>query len=89
MENHKLKYRESDFYKISNAFLRIYNDHQEGDTEGWVEALQTLTNYPTKVLETFVKSVLALNLDDKETLTESEIMATKIYILLRMNLCEL
>jgi len=89
MENHQLKYRERDFYKISNAFLRIYIDHQEGDTEGWVEALQTLTNYPTKVLEVFVKSVLALNLDDKETLTKSDIMAAKIYILLRMNLCEL
>ena len=84
MANIELKYRLRDFYKINNAFLQIYLDSQEGDYDEWLKAMQTLLEYPKEVLETFLKSVLAL---DEEHLTKGKIDAAKMYILLKMNLC--
>ena len=82
----EIKYKEEDYRRITDAFYNIYCDNQEGDHETYLKALQTLVEYPTEVLETYLKSVLAL---DMKHFTKDYIMASMLYILMRMNLCEL
>ena len=84
MAEFEIKYKEADYRRITDAFYQIYCDNQEGDYETFLKALQTLVEYPTKVIETYLKSVLAL---DMKHFTKDYIMASKLYILMRMNLC--
>ena len=48
-----LKYKSIDTFRLIDAFVML----SEKGVEGLPEAMQTLTNYPPKVIQTFLDSI--------------------------------
>lgn len=48
-----LKYKSADTFKLIDAFVML----SEKGVEGLPEAMQTLTNYPPKVIQTFLDTI--------------------------------
>ncbi len=78
----ELKYTSKDYEKILNAFNHIANE--VGDiSQLKAEDLKDLLDYPTDVLEMFLKTIVLF--DEKQIKTQYQ--GVKGYILLRMNFC--
>lgn len=78
----ELKYTSKDFDKIMNAFVNIAKG-VEGKKQITVEDFKDLLDYPTEVLEIFLKSIVLFN----DYQIKNKYIGIKCYILMRMNFC--
>lgn len=75
-----MKYKSSDVIKLIDVF---YNLSEKG-VDGLQEAIESVTNYPPKIVETFLDGVQKLNPD---TIKENY-WGTIGYLTLRINLVD-
>lgn len=73
-----MKYKSSDVIKLIDVF---YNLSKKGE-DGLQEAIESVTNYPPKVIETFLDGVQKLNSDT----IKDNYWGTIGYLTMRINL---
>lgn len=79
-----MKYKYKDFKTILDAFVKVSSGLMNNEAVS-VNDLKPLCDYPTNVLEEFLKAMSAVS---PKQIEESP-KAVEVYVLLRMNVCEM